>query len=99
MNEIGAGQNDHGAGSHLESEDWAVNLADVFNVFEEMLARTSNLEEVSDDRPATGSRREVESRLRGAFLDEEEDECRDYEGHNREEKSQVVIGERGRRHC
>lgn len=80
MNEVGAGQDDHGARAHLESKDWAVNLADVFNVFEEMLAGASDLEEVSDDGPAAGSRREVESWFRGAFLSEEENECRESEG-------------------
>lgn len=80
MDEVGAGQDDHGASAHLKSEDWAVNLADVFNIFEEMLAGASDLEEVSDDGPAAGSWGEVETWFRGAFMSEEEDECREGEG-------------------
>ena len=77
MDEVGAGQDDHGARAQLESEDWAINQAKVFDVFEEMLAGAGDLEEVSNDRPSAGSRREVEPFLGDTFLDEKEDEYRE----------------------
>lgn len=78
MDELGVADNDHGSGTHLESEYWAVLEPELVCVNEEGLAGTSDLEEVADYWPSRWSRRKIEVFGFG-FLGEQENEAGDEE--------------------
>lgn len=78
MDELGVADNDHGSGTHLESEYWAVLGPELVYVDEEGLAGASDLEEVADYWPSGWSRRKIEVFGFG-FLGEQENEAGDEE--------------------
>lgn len=59
VDEVSAGDDDESALAHLHGEDGAVFLAEVANDVDEVTALEDDLEEVSDERPPRGTRREV----------------------------------------
>lgn len=71
VGQVGAGDDDHGAGAHAEGVYGAVFFAEVADVVDEGLARECDLEEVADDGPASWAGWEVEG-FGGGFVAEEE---------------------------
>ena len=59
MDEPGVAQDDHGSGTHFESENGAVLLPEVIGVLEEWFSGAGKLEEVADNRPSRRTGREI----------------------------------------